>query len=112
MNDPQQFPNYLGLVAGLVLHARNAGVLYLGAAQRAGHTKKLLARLHNATPTDPRAAAQALSIALEIELLEPITKCLHQATVEGVDRDELFTRAAMCGETVAARLFLDREAVH
>lgn len=112
MNDPQQFPTFLGLVAGLVIHARNAGILYLDAAQRAGHTKKLLARLHNATPTDPRAAAQALSIALQIELLEPVTKCLHQATVEGVDRDELFKRCANLGQACAQRLFLDREAVH
>lgn len=107
MNDPDKFPVFLGLTAGLVLHATKAGLRFFDAAQHAGHTQKLLARFASMQVTDPEAAAKALKIALQIELLEPVTQCLHRATVEGVSRDELFNRAAALGETVAARLFLD-----
>lgn len=107
----EKFPErkYLGLVAGLVLHATNAAIRHFDHAQHLGLTKKFNARFAHVTP---EAAGAAVNEALKIELLKPVTELLHHAAVEGIERDELFTRASMLGEATAARLFLDREAVH
>lgn len=103
----EKFPEreYLGLVAGLVLHASSAGLRHFDHAQRHGLTKKLNARL--LAHASPEVAAATLNETLKIELLKPVTELLHHAAVEGIDRAELFARAALLGEAVAARLFLD-----
>lgn len=98
-------PAFLRLTAELVLHATNAALSHFDHLQHRGLTKKFNARFAHVTP---EAAGAAVNEALKIELLKPVTELLHHATVEGIDRDELFTRASMLGEATATRLFVDR----
>ncbi len=99
---------YLELVAELILRGASAGLRYVDAAQRSGHTRKLGAemdrRLAHLTPDDRGALLNAW---LQNDLVKPVADLVRIAAVEGLDRVEVLSRAEILGEAAASRLFVD-----
>lgn len=103
---------YLELVASLVLRGASAGLRYLDAAQRSGHTRKLSAELdRRLAHLDPEQRGALLNAWLQNDLVKPVTDLVRVAAVEDLDRAEVLARAEILGEAAAARLFVDHDAV-